>query len=363
MIGTLRNSFPVKREAEKIAEAKGGEGPSSSLSPLFWKEKNILQSVLASSPTGQVPLRVVFMGTSDFAVPALMALTERHQVICVYTQPPRPAGRGARERHSPVYAIAAAAGLAVHTPKTLRNPLVWQEWSRLGADIGVVVAYGLMLPESVLAAPRLGCVNVHASLLPRWRGAAPIHRAVMAGDRTSGVTIMQMDADLDTGPILLADEVPLSDGTTTGGLHDTLAHQGADLLLQALDGLAAGTLVPRSQPAEGVTYAKKITDSEGRIDWTLPAETLAALVRGLSPWPGAFCNHGETRLKVLMAAEVAEADGLPGAAPGTVRDDRLTVTCGVGALRLTQVQRPGKAVLPAGLFLRGYPLERGTVLA
>ncbi|KAF0117403.1 MAG: methionyl-tRNA formyltransferase [Rhodospirillaceae bacterium] len=230
------------------------------------------------------------------------------------------------------------------------------------ADVGVVAAYGLILPRPVLEAPRLGCVNVHASLLPRWRGAAPIHRAVMAGDHASGVTIMQMDAGLDTGPLLLAETVPLAEDVTTGSLHDTLAHLGADVLLRALDGLAAGTLTPRPQPAAGVCAAKKIVESEGRIDWTLAASTLSALVRGFSPWPGAFCLHDGTRLRILMA-EVVAGDGAGGVPPGTVMDDSLMVACGMGALRLTQIQRPGRAVLPAESFLRGYPLPTGAVLA
>ncbi|VBB69387.1 Methionyl-tRNA formyltransferase [invertebrate metagenome] len=311
----------------------------------------------------QTPLlRIAFMGTSDFAVPSLMALARRYRVVCTYTRPPKQAGRGLKERRSPVHEAAAAIGLPVRTPQTLQDPITLQEWSALQADVGVVVAYGLVLPGQVLAAPRLGCVNVHASLLPRWRGATPIHRAVMVGDTVSGVTIMQMDAGLDTGPILLTVDTPITNSTTAGSLHDRLAHAGASLLLQALDGLVAGTLVPRPQSAEGVTYARKITESEGRIDWTLPAVTLATLVRGLSPQPGAFCLHEGTRLKVLMAKAAANVM-VGAAAPGTVLDDRFTVACGVGALCLTYVQRAGKTAIAAVPFLRGYPLTPGTVLS
>ncbi len=268
-----------------------------------------------------------------------------------------------KEKRSPVHEVAVAAGIPVRTPQTLQDHMTWQEWRRLQADVGVVVSYGLLLPEQILAAPRFGCVNVHASLLPRWRGAAPIHRAVMGGDTVSGVTIMKMDNGLDTGPILLAAPVPVTEMTTAGMLHDTLAHMGAHLLLQAIDGLVAGTLVPRPQSSQGVTYARKIDTSEGQINWTLPAVTLSALIRGLSPWPGAFCNHNGTRLKILMAQAIETTPPSRRGAPGTVLDDHLTVACGEGgALALKHVQRAGKRAMAAVSFLRGYPLRPGAVL-
>ena len=301
------------------------------------------------------------MGTSSFAVPSLRALIGQHSVVCIYTRQPRPIGRGMKEKRCPVHEVAAAEGLPVRTPHSLQDKLMWQEWSGLRADVGVVVSYGLALPEPVLAAPRFGCINVHASLLPRWRGAAPIQRAVMGGDRLSGVTLIQMDSGLDTGPILLTAHVPITESTTAGSLHDTLAFLGARLLLQALDKLVAGTLVSRPQSSQGVTYARKIHANEGHIDWTLPAGTLSALVRGLSPWPGAFCTHKGMRLKILMAQAVQNVSTYE--APGTVLDDLLTVACGKGdALSLTHVQRAGKKEMPAVAFLRGYPLGPGTVL-
>ncbi len=268
-----------------------------------------------------------------------------------------------KEKRTPVHEVAEAAGLLVRTPRTLQDPIIWEEWSRIQADVGVVVSYGLLLPEAVLAAPRFGCINVHASLLPRWRGAAPIHRAVMGGDTVSGVTIMKMDNGLDTGPILLTAHVPVTEITTAGILYDTLAHMGARLLLQAIEGLVKGTLVPRPQSSQGVTYAQKIHSSEGQIDWTLPAVTLSALIRGLSPWPGAFCHHDGTRLKILMAQEIKNISTCRGWAPGTVLDDQLTVACGGGgALALKYIQRAGKRAMTAVSFLRGYPLRPGAVL-
>lgn len=301
--------------------------------------------------------RVIFMGTPDFAVASLVALAERHDVVCVYTQPPRPAGRGQKERRGPVHDIAAARGFPVRTPASLKGAEEQAAFAALDSDVAVVAAYGLILPRAILEAPRLGCLNVHASLLPRWRGAAPIHRAVMAGDPASGVTIMRMDEGLDTGPMLLKEEVPLSEATTAGSLHDELAMVGARLIVEALDRLGAGTLTEEPQPAEGVTYARKIGNDEGPIDWTRPAAEVSCVVRGLSPWPGAWFEHAGTRLKIL-GAETVEASG----PPGTVLDDRLTVACGKDALRLTKVQRPGKGPMPADAFLRGYPLPKGTTL-
>ncbi|MQX38453.1 methionyl-tRNA formyltransferase [Roseospira navarrensis] len=305
-------------------------------------------------------MSVVFMGTPDFAVPALEALAESHDVVCVYCQPPRPAGRGKKPRPSPVQRAAEARGLPVRHPATLKDPADRQAFADLKADVAVVAAYGLILPRPVLEAPRLGCVNIHASLLPRWRGAAPIHRAVMAGDPNSGLTIMRMEAGLDTGPMLLKRAVPLGPETTTGDLHDTLAALGGPLVLEALAGLEAGTLTETPQPDDGVTYAAKIDKAEGRLDWTRPAADLDRLVRGLCPAPGAFFDLEDDRLKVLKAAPVP---GRADAAPGTVLDDRLTVACGEGsALRLERVQRPGKGPVEADAFLRGRPVPAGTRL-
>jgi methionyl-tRNA formyltransferase len=305
-------------------------------------------------------LRLAFMGTPDFAVPALLALLEGgHEVAAVYTQPPREAGRGQRPRPSPVQAAAAARGLAVRSPASLKPPEAQAAVAALRLDAAVVVAYGLLLPKPVLAAPRLGCLNIHASLLPRWRGAAPIQRALMAGDTETGVTIMQMDEGLDTGPMLLQEPVPIAADDDAGTLHDRLAALGARLILQALDERAAGTLQARPQPSAGATYAAKLTRDDERLDWRRPASELARQVRALSPRPGAWFAADGDRLKVLAADCIAGTSGVP---PGTVLDDRLTVACGDDALRLTRLQRGGKAPMPADDFLRGYRLPRGTSL-
>ena len=303
-------------------------------------------------------LRLAFMGTPDFAVPVLAALRDAgHEVACVYSQPPRPAGRGHKEQLSPVHAFAAARGIAVRTPRSLKPAEEQQAFRDLGLDAAVVAAYGLILPVPVLQAPRLGCVNVHASLLPRWRGAAPIQRALLAGDAETGVTIMQMDAGLDTGAMLLAGRVPIGPATTASDLHDSLAALGAGLVVEALAGLAEGRLAAAAQPAEGVTYARKLEKDEGRIDWSRPAAEIERMVRGLNPWPGVWCEIGGERLKVL-AAEPAAGGG----PPGTVLDGRFTVACGAGALRPTRVQRPGKAPMAAADLLRGFPIPAGSRL-
>jgi methionyl-tRNA formyltransferase len=309
-------------------------------------------------------LRLVFMGTPDFAAASLAALAEAgHEIACVYTQPPRPAGRGHKERPSPVAALAQARGWPVRTPASLKDPAVQRDFAALGADAAVVAAYGLILPKAVLEAPRLGCLNVHASLLPRWRGAAPIQRAILAGDRETGVTIMRMDEGLDTGPMLLAEAVRIGPAETAESLHDTLAALGARLIVRAIEGLAAGTLNATAQDDARATYAEKLTRAEGRLDWRRPAAELERQVRALSPWPGAFAvlpgGSDDDRLKVL-AAETSP--GRAGAAPGTVLDEALTVACGEGAVRLIRVQRPGKAALEAAAFLRGAGLAPGTVL-
>lgn len=306
-------------------------------------------------------MRIVFMGTPDFAVPALRRLIEAgHDVIAVYTQPPRPAGRGQREQPSPVHQEAARGGIPVHTPKTLRSEAEQAAFAALGADIAVVAAYGLILPKPILDAPRHGCLNIHASLLPRWRGAAPIHRAILAGDAATGITIMQMNEGLDTGPMLLRESVPIGPDMTAQSLHDALAALGGDLIVTALDRLQQGTLVPTPQPDEGVTYAAKLTREEGRLDWRRTAEELERQVRAFDPWPGAWFDHAGERFKVLKARVVADAKA---AAPGTVLDDRLTVACGRGGLAILRLQRAGRAAMDADAFLRGSPIAAGTVLS
>lgn len=303
-------------------------------------------------------MRVVFMGTPDFSVPILQALTARHDVVAVYAKAPRPAGRGQQARPCPVHRAAEELGIPVHTPATLRDADAQQAFAALDADIAVVAAYGLILPQPVLDAPRLGCVNVHASLLPRWRGAAPIQRAIMAGDTETGVTIMQMDAGLDTGAMLLKDNVAITETTTAGLLHDALAGIGARLIVAALDGLAAGTLTAEPQPGDGVTYAAKIEKAEAHIDWTRPAAEVLRHIHGLSPFPGAWCElHGQ-RIKVLACERVPTCC----AQPGEIADDHLSVACGDGAgVRLLRLQRAGKGPLDAEAFLRGVPVPAGAV--
>ncbi len=307
-------------------------------------------------------LRLAFMGTPDFAVPILKALAEAgHEIAAVYAQPPRPAGRGQKERPTPVQAYAESRGWKVRTPKTLKTPDAQAEFAALKLDAAVVVAYGLLLPQAVLDAPRLGCINVHASLLPRWRGAAPIQRAILAGDAETGVTIMQMEAGLDTGPMLLKEAVPIGPEATAQDLHDRLAALGAAMINRALAGLVDGSLQPQPQPDEGATYAAKIDKAEGRLYWRESATDLDRRVRAFTPWPGAYfeveTEKGRERVKVL-AAEVRSEGGLP----GTVLDARATIACGEGALRLVTVQRAGKAPMEADAFLRGFALPAGTVL-
>jgi methionyl-tRNA formyltransferase len=299
------------------------------------------------------------MGTPDFAAASLAALIAAgHEIAAVYSQPPRPAGRGHQPRHSAVQRLAESHGLPVLTPTTLKTAETQQEFSALGLDAAVVVAYGLLLPRAILESPRRGCLNVHASLLPRWRGAAPIQRAILAGDRESGITIMQMDQGLDTGPILLRRAIEIGPKETGAGLHDRLATLGAELIVEALDGLAAGRLPPTPQSAEGASYAAKLTREEERLDWREPAVQLDRRVRALAPRPGAWCEIAGERVKVLEA-EVVEGHG----APGHLIDERLTVACGAGALRLLKLQRAGKAALPAQDFQRGFRLAPGTALA
>jgi methionyl-tRNA formyltransferase len=301
-------------------------------------------------------MRLAFMGTPDFAVAALEALLRAgHTVACVYCQPPKPAGRGQDLRKTPVHLAAERHGLPVRTPRTLRDPDEQAAFAALGLDAAVVAAYGLILPKAVLDAPRLGCLNIHASLLPRWRGAAPIQRAMLAGDAETGITIMQMDPGLDTGPMLLKDTVPIDADTTAQGLHDRLAAMGADLIVTALDRLARGHLPAEPQPTDGATYAPKLEKDEGRIDWSRPAADLARQVRALTPWPGCFVDlPGGERLKVLAAVPV-EGRG----APGTVLDDAFTVACGTGALCLLTVQRAGRGPTDGAACLRGLRVAVG----
>ena len=306
------------------------------------------------------PLDLVFMGTPEFAAAVLTALIEAgHRIRAVYTQPPRPAGRGHRLQASPVEALAERHGLLVRVPASLRSPETQAEFAATSADAAVVAAYGLILPRPVLQAPRLGCLNVHASLLPRWRGAAPIQRALLAGDRESGVTIMRMDEGLDTGPVLLQERVAIGPQMTAGELSESLAALGGRLMLQALDGLARGTLVARPQPREGVTYAAKLRREEARLDWRLPADALERQVRAFDPWPGAWFDAGGERIRVLMAEALPQAATAP---PGTIIDARLAIACGAGVLRPLRLQRPGRAALDAAEFLRGFALPQGTVL-
>ncbi|EAQ25214.1 methionyl-tRNA formyltransferase [Roseovarius sp. 217] len=301
-------------------------------------------------------MRVIFMGTPDFSVPVLEALVAAgHEVAAVYCQPPRPAGRGKKDRPSPVQARAEALGLPVRHPVSLKGAEAQAEFAALKADVAVVVAYGLILPQAVLDAPARGCLNIHASLLPRWRGAAPIHRAIMAGDVETGICIMQMEAGLDTGPVLLRGAMTIGPQETTGELHDRLSGLGARLIIEALGRLDDLRPVPQSEA--GVTYAAKIDKSEARVEWTRPAAEIDRLIRGLSPFPGAWCEVGGERIK-LLCSTVAEGQG----APGVVLDDGLTVACGTGAVRLLRLQRAGRAAQDADEFLRGMPLPCGTQL-
>lgn len=302
------------------------------------------------------PLRLAFMGSPDFAVPVLGGLVEAgHEIACVYCQPPRPSGRGHRTQLTPANVFAEIAELPVRTPESLNNEQVQAEFQALELDAGVVAAYGLILPPSILQAPRLGCLNVHASLLPRWRGAAPIQRTIAAGDTESGVTIMQMDEGLDTGPELRRAAVPITGETTGKSLHDELATLGAGLILKVLEEIESLTPIP--QPDTGITYAGKLDRAEARIDWSLSAGEIERRVRAFIPWPGSWFEEGGDRISVL-GIEVAEGSGTP----GEVMDDMLTIACGTGAVRVTKLQRAGGKVMAAGNFLRGRPLTKGTRL-
>jgi methionyl-tRNA formyltransferase len=294
-------------------------------------------------------MRLVFMGTPEFAVPVLEALVQAgHEIACVYCQPPRPAGRGKQPRPTPVHARALALGLQVRHPASLRSPEAQAEFAALKAEVAVVVAYGLILPQAILDAPVRGCLNIHASLLPRWRGAAPIHRAILAGDAETGICIMQMDAGLDTGPVLLRAATPIGAKETTGDLHDRLAALGAEQIAKALAQIDSLQAMP--QVSEGVTYAAKINKAEARIDWTRSAEEVDRQIRGLSPFPGAWCEMSGERVKLLRSRVVA-GQGAAGAVL-----DGLTIACGRGAVEVLMAQRPGKRAMATDEFLRGFAL-------
>ncbi|MGH7115317.1 MAG: methionyl-tRNA formyltransferase [Stellaceae bacterium] len=299
---------------------------------------------------------LVFMGTPGFAATILEALIAAgHRVLAVYTQPPRPAGRGHRLQPSPAQLLAQRHGLPVRCPSGLRDAETQAAFAALGADAAVVAAYGLILPRAMLAAPRLGCLNVHASLLPRWRGAAPVQRALLAGDSETGVTIMQMEVGLDSGPILMQQSVPIGSRTNAAGLTEELARLGGRMIVAALGALATGSPTPQPQPREGVAYASKISREEGRLDWRQPAAELERRVRAL----GAWFEHSGERIRVIAASMAPDPPAKP---PGMVLDERLAIACGSGVLRLLRLQRPGRAPLDAAEFLRGYPIPRGTVL-
>ena len=301
-------------------------------------------------------MRIIFMGTPDFAVPTLRALhAAGHELVAAYTQPPRPAGRGKKLQPSPVHKAAEELGIEVHTPKSLKQPAEQEAFAALAADIAVVAAYGLILPQVILDAPKSGCLNVHASILPRWRGAAPIHRAVMAGDAVTGVTIMQMEAGLDTGPMLATIRTPIED-KTTGELTEELAELGAGLMVQTLRELDKH--IPVAQDDGEATYAPKIDKAEARIDWSRPAAELVRHIHGLAPFPGAWCNVDGERVK-LLRSEVVGATGKP----GEVLDDRMTIACGDAAIRPLRLQRAGKPAMDLAAFLRGNSVNRGELIA
>lgn len=303
-------------------------------------------------------MRLVFMGTPDFSVPILDALVDAgHEIVCVYCQPPRPAGRGKKDRPTPVHKRAVELGLMVRHPLNFKDEAEKQEFCDLSADLAVVVAYGLILPQVILDAPQMGCWNIHASLLPRWRGAAPIHRAIMAGDAQTGICIMQMEAGLDTGPVLLRGEMAIDPTDTTASLHDKLSVQGADLIVEAIERHAE--LSPILQSQDGVTYAKKVEKAEARVDWSASAEIVDRQIRALSLFPGAWCEYLGERIK-LLTSSLSEKSGPAGQVCGV--EDGLTIACGQGAVRVRKLQRAGKSVQDANTFLRGLNIPIGAQL-
>lgn len=304
-------------------------------------------------------MKLVFMGSPEFSVPALDALVEAgHEILCVYSQPPRPAGRGKKDRPTAVQARAEELGLSVRTPKSLKSEEAQKDFAALKAEVAVVVAYGLILPQEVLGAPTRGCLNIHASLLPRWRGAAPIHRAILAGDAETGVGIMQMEAGLDTGPVYLEARTAIGPEDTTADLHDRLAAMGARLIVETLDRLDELEAVP--QPAEGATYARKIDKSEAAIDWAATGAEVDRQIRGLSPFPGAWTTVKGERIK-LLESRWDESSGEPGQIL-SVNASAITVACSDGSVRVTRLQRAGRGAQDAGEFLRGFPLSEGDTL-
>ena len=306
-----------------------------------------------------MPLRLIFMGTPDFAVPTLLELVARgHEIAAVYTRAPKPAGRGMKLQATPVEQEARRLGIPVLTPTTLKTPEALQEFRAHNADAAVVVAYGMILPQAILDAPKLGCFNLHASLLPRWRGAAPINRAVMSGDAETGVMVMKMDVGLDTGDVAMAERLTITDTMTASDVHDALARLGADLMVRAMAGLERGGLQLTKQNADGVTYAAKIEKAEAKIDWNKPAHDVLRHIHGLSPFPGAWSEvpvDGESLRVKILRCEPAKGSG----APGTLLDDQLTIACADGAIRIVDLQRAGKAPMNAAEFLRGTPLKPG----
>ena len=303
-------------------------------------------------------LRIAFMGTPEFSVPILETLVSvGHDIVCVFTQPPRSGGRGQNEKKTPVHIKAEELDIDVRVPKNLSSEEQQLAFASLKLDCAVVAAYGLMLPKSILSAPKLGCLNIHASLLPRWRGAAPIQRAILAGDTETGVTIMQMDEGLDTGAILMLDKIKITRETTGESLHDKLSEAGSVLIIRALEALVKGAIKPIEQLDDGVTYAKKLERSEGHIDWREPAADIERLIRAFTPWPGSWFEVKGERIKIL-SAKVNQVDG----PPGTVMDDKLTISCGVSGLKLEALQRAGKKPMTAAEFLRGFDLPIGTTV-
>jgi methionyl-tRNA formyltransferase len=307
-----------------------------------------------------MPLRLIFMGTPDFAVPTLLELVAHgHEIVAVYTRAAKPAGRGMKLQPTPVEQEARRLGIAVFAPATLKTPEASREFETHAADAAVVVAYGMILPQAVLDAPKYGCYNLHASLLPRWRGAAPINRAIMADDAESGVMVMKMDAGLDTGDVAMAERLAITDAMTAADLHDAMAPLGADLMVHAMGALERGKLQLTKQSDQDVTYAAKIDKAEARIDWDKPARAVLRHIHGLSPFPGAWCEmpvEGEpVRVKILRC-ETTNGSG----AAGVLLDDRLAVACGEGAIRILELQRAGKAPMKAADFLRGTPLKAST---
>lgn len=303
-------------------------------------------------------LRLAFMGTPEFSLPTLETLLKsEHEVVVVYTQPPRPAGRGKRMQKSPIHKLAEANGVEVRTPVSLKNENEQKAFANLNLDMAIVVAYGLILPKAILDAPKLGAINIHASLLPRWRGAAPIHRAIMAGDEKSGVAIMQMDEGLDTGAVYSMADTPITKTTTTQELHDNLSNMGAGLLLTTLGFVEMGMAQATPQASEGVTYAEKINKEEARINWQDSADEIDRKVRGLFPFPGAWCEINGERIKILKGTPQERQ-----ANPGTVLDDKLTIGCGVGAYKVEKAQRAGKKPMEVNELLRGLVVKSGEVL-